>query len=250
MPEAKHVAIPKKCNVLVLGRQGSGKSTVANHLVGARIFQRLDQRFAKKHHVALEESGNIYDVQLVVSYGMFDDIEAIRTHVKDKLDSISLVIFVTNNDNLPKEEENAFKFYARRYKASSISQISALVITHCEGINGDKRRDLDRMFKNNSPTDSIAQFMGKGIYRVGLPTLSTVPEDLRPIYEGVATTDTTALRKMMFESTNKYAFDDVFPKLPWLHQRPFLRRAIQVFALMVMFIILAPLYHQILHLFL
>ena len=219
---------------------------MANHILGEGVFQSSKETSAKKHNDAQEEGGDTYDIQIVDTCGLFDDVGAIRTHVKNKLDSLSLVIFVTTSDNLTPEEEKAFKFFTTQYKQSSISQISALVITRCEGIREDERSELNRKFTTDSATDSIAQFMIKGIYRVGLPDLNKVQEDIKPTYEAVAEADTIDLRRMMFKSTKTYPFDDVFPKLPWLYPHPYIKKGIQVFAMIMVFIIIAPFYHRIL----
>ena len=221
---------------------------MANYILGDAIFQNLKEPSAKKHDDALEEDGKIYDIQIVDTCGMIDNIEAIRTHVKDQLDSLNLVVFVTKNDTILSEEAKAFEFFTSKfmYERSRISQISALVITHCEAIHNEERKELERAFKNDSATTSIDKFMRRGIYRVGLPNLATVQKDMKPTCEAVARADTKELRKMMFESTATYAFNEVFPKLPWLYQYPNTKKGLQAFALMILFMILAPFYHQIL----
>ena len=55
-----------------------------------------------------------------------------------------------------------------------ISKISALVLTHCEGLSEEEREEMIEQFKKDHK--SIAELMGKKILAVGFPGNSHIPQ--------------------------------------------------------------------------
>ena len=69
-------------------------------------------------------------------------------------------------------DENDVKLLKFIISKLQISEISALVLTHCERLSEEERRDMIEQFKKDHP--SVAELMGKGIHAVGFPDSSHV----------------------------------------------------------------------------
>ena len=101
-----------------------------------------------------------------------------------------------------------FEFIMNRF--CGISPISALVVTHCEGVEEEAREDLIRGFRTNQHTADIAKVMQKGIYTVGFPDLSYERPRIRPILKEDMAADAKTLRNLMYRSTDMLPTKDIF----------------------------------------
>jgi hypothetical protein len=78
--------------------------------------------------------------------------------------------------------------------------MSALVITGCEALDDDGRKELIHEVQNNQDTKSFAQFMGKGIYLVGFPSADNLKPALKKVYEEGIKADAEKLREVVLGS--------------------------------------------------
>ena len=188
--------------VLLLGRSGAGKSTVANHLVGHdplspdkppfRVSNVLGSATREVTHKTVEFmwENDLYRVTVVDTLGVFDtefgdrpnDIifEKIEEYIEETKLRIDLILFVFMRGRFTAEDKKMFSFFMTKFRKNrgipgcpkEISSISALVITACENdgtISITTREQLVQEFEVY--TREIADQMGMGIYPVGFPPL-------------------------------------------------------------------------------
>ena len=178
-------------NVVVVGKSGSGKSSVANNIAGQDLFKighTTESETTRQTHVAVDfrYDNVIYSLKIVDTVGLFDTergkagnqaiMDEIKRYFTEKFpEGINLVLFVFKKGNFSEEEKETFAFIISEFK-KSVSAMSALVITHCDGMEDDEREDCIRDFRTAKVSCDIAGFMQKGIYTVGFPDWFTCSE--------------------------------------------------------------------------
>lgn len=175
-------------SVMIIGKTGSGKSTLANFLTGHELNgqpfsvsdgQESNASYYATHCMQRYRVGEInYVSKIVDTRGLFDTKKesflSILEHLKKYLcgrvdEGINLLIFVMRQGRFTDEEKKVFDIIMN-YFEPEISDISALVITHCEMLTQEQRKTLVEDFKTKDPTKRIAAFMKKGVYDVGFTT--------------------------------------------------------------------------------
>ena len=189
-------------NVVILGKVGTGKRTLGNHIVGQDIFQQesLFDAGNANHHYKQHWAGDTFYRILTV------DIESLQTsyrnplpYIRERLQTVHLIIFVIANGRYTDESHNSL-MRAVKDLHSQAKPFSALVITHCEGITEESRRDIVNEFKVNSRSSEVAAFIGKQIFGVGLPDISKVSTHFKSIYQNGITKDEIAIRRLVKDS--------------------------------------------------
>ena len=208
----------KNCNVLVLGITGAGRSTICNQIIGEDYFLIVPKTFSSvtmaTSHVRRIIPGpeNImYDVKVIDTIGFFNKflnaqlndesvLKDIKTYMQHHVpEGVSLVLFVLKGGRLTGDERATFDFIMR---FCGISPISALVLTHCDGIRKESHKDIIQDFCRDQRSADAAKFMQKGIYTVGFPDLSTLRPERRSLYEEDMAAEAKTLRNLMFRSTD------------------------------------------------
>ena len=126
-------------NVVVVGKTGAGKSTVANKLVGDDVFKvsaGLDVATQTISHceVTIRHGGKMYHVKVVDTVGLFDrslrnkdTIAELKKYFKDIFPGgINLVLFVSSKGRFADEEQEYLETIVHIFR-KDVSEISALV---------------------------------------------------------------------------------------------------------------------------
>jgi GTP-binding protein EngB required for normal cell division len=218
-------------NVVVVGKSGAGKSTVANKIIGSTVFRVADSLGSvtkrQTHAQVGMHFGNVeYRMKVVDAVGLFDtgkdksDNQAIMDEIKHYFtekfpEGINLVLFIFKKGRFTQEERETFDFIIREFR-EAVSEMSALIITNCENMGKKAREEYIMDFRSRPATADIANFMGKGIYAVGFPDLSHMEEDdedMMLVLSKKAEKDVQQLRELVFGSREMTLGKDMFERI-------------------------------------
>ena len=169
--------INERC-VVLLGKSGAGKSTVANQLVGCdtlssntepapfrvatEVLQSVTrevthvkfelQQDTKKYQITVIDTVGLFDTELEGNDIIFDKIEE---YFEKEITGVNIILFVFKQGRMTAEEKEVFTFLDTTLK-EEMSPISALVVTGCENKNHKARGDLVDEFKRNRDTQKIS----------------------------------------------------------------------------------------------
>lgn len=216
-------------NIVILGKTGAGKATIANVIVDHPMFNVSTSvegitRSARDSTASYESDDFKYNIKLIDTVGV-EDTKFRRQHLLHEItsflktiDCIHLIIFVFKNSRFTKEDSEAFGYIADVFEPV-IKDISLLVITCCEVLSKDARNRLVVDFETKQSTKNIADVVkNKGIEPVGFPNLETVRAPLIPIYKESVKEDSEKLRKIV-KSCTKSVSQDAF-KEQYLQKNP------------------------------
>lgn len=198
--------------VLIVGKTGVGKATIANKILGGECFQvsASVESVTKSADIRVYPPGLVksdreynYAFKLIdtvgVSYKLNQDQinAAIESFIQSRPHGIHLILFVFKNGRFTREDQAAFNFFITCKFAKEISLISALVITCCEGLDDTARQQIKCDLMSDPSTSKIAEFMQKKIYTVGFPNTDVVKPELRMIYEESIKADKSTLKNLL-----------------------------------------------------
>ena len=210
--------VRERC-VLLVGKSGAGKSTVANHLVGHDPLSPDEPPFGvssvttEVQHETVEFvwDSDLYRVTVVDTIGLFNIIEnphlalgkSVQYINENKL-RIDLILYVIQKGRFIQEEKDVFSFFMAKFREKhipgcpkDISPIFALVVTGCENDDTTSREQIVQAFKTHPNLREIASQMGMGIYPVGFPDLRTVHPLLQQAYKEGMMQDRDTLRELI-----------------------------------------------------
>ncbi len=211
--------------VMVIGKAGAGKSTVANAIVHRDDYFKVSGSASsftgRCEHCFFEvsERGTFYRIKVLDTAGLFDTdpttnnqtIAKLKTYVRDHfMDGINLIIFVREGRFTP-EEKKSFDMIRSEF-GEDISVMSALVITNYDLKDEKTRSEVIENFRSSPLTKPIAEFMKAGIYAVGLPPkseYSNLPPSVKSYYEECIAKD----REMLFKLVKRSSEGSVTLKL-------------------------------------
>lgn len=218
----------EKRNIVVVGKTGAGKSTVANNIfvsdkkfeVGKSTGSQTSEVLSIQVKHTDQTTKIQYDIKIIDTMGIFDTritnykvIEKIKKYFQENVsEGVSLVLFVFRKGRFTEEEKKALEFLMKNFH-SEISDISALVITNCEVDNETARRTFIEDFKKN--VGPIASFMSKGIYTVGFPDTTDMKPRLRAIMEEDMEDDIKQLRELAMRASQMRLGKEMFEKSFW-----------------------------------
>ena len=213
----------KRC-VLLLGKSGAGKSTVANHLVGydplspnKPPFRVLETVLAsvtlEVQHETVEFmwENDLYRVTVVDTAGFFDNLmyeenifDRFVQYIRENKLRIDLIVFIFKKNRFTREEKELFPFIRAKFREKhvagcpkDISPISGLVVTGCEQDDTTTREELVQEFKVDPVTREIASQMGMGIYPVGFPPVRRMLPVFQQVYKEGMLHDRDTLRELI-----------------------------------------------------
>lgn len=168
--------------VVILGKVGAGKATLANAIACNTIFHLSDSidsmtRGVRKKNFQ-EKDISINGVHYKTSFLLLDThgFQAVnQTDNIKNVTSVNLILFVYKNGRYTPEENDSLTI-AVRMLGEDAKQVSALIITGCEDLSHDARKKIIMEFKASPSTKEVADFMEKGIYTVGFPNLTSINE--------------------------------------------------------------------------
>jgi len=195
-------------NVLIIGKVGVGKKTIANKLCGREACKietntvETAARQARTENVVGEHGNYRYKLTIVDTGGLFLNNQESLLKIKNILqqldtEGIGLLIFVIRKGGyFTMQDREQFESVIRILQPS-VANISALIITGCENLKEEKRREYIQTFKSDPATRELAQFMQKGIITVGFPDLTDQDEEFRDVYERKMKRDEENLRELV-----------------------------------------------------
>lgn len=199
-------------NVVVVGKTGSGKSTVANYILStgddefevSASFKSVTQRVSHADTVLTYDSG-IYSVTVLDTVGLFDTGMLSNKKIMDEVqdyahkhapDGVNLVLFVMKKGRYSPEEKQAFDYISERL-GRNISAVSALVLTHCDNEDEEARQSLVEDFTTGDMTSKMASCMEKGIYTVGFPDTGKMKQKMLALMQEDIEDDRQTLLKLI-----------------------------------------------------
>ena len=217
-----------KRNVVVLGKAGAGKSTVANKILGQSTFKvssslGSETKSVKHSEVRVICSGNVeYTFKVIDTVGIFDTkrrnddvMKEIKDFFMSKVpEGVNLVMFLFKRGRFTTEEKETFYYIIENFK-KEIKDISALVMTGFESLDDDGRKREIEEFKRNHLTKDVAAFMGKGIYAIGFPNTQGMKPKVRIAVEEDMEEDVEILRKVVRGAGEMRLSKEVFEMSFW-----------------------------------
>ena len=205
----------KERNVLILGKVGSGKRTLGNHIAGGEthLFKHesghLGTGNVDAHYGECTRGDTCYRIQTI-------DTESLQTrfndpiqHIKkETLQNIHLIIFAIPKGLYTDESHRSLQRAVESLNKRSMS-VSALVITHCEDMENSERERIVAEFSNNPVSSKVVVSMGKGIYALGFPDTSIMPPNVKPIMQQRITHDEETIRQLVESCDSPIRVEDV-----------------------------------------
>ena len=231
-----HTQIQERC-VVILGKTGSGKSTIANMIMGYDLmsenpptFKILDKVWESETEAVNEattefrQNDIVYRVRVIDTPGLFgtpsddhnktmrDLYDKLAEHFKDHfIVGANLILFVCKKATFTEEEQTVFRLIMRTFH-KEIRPISALFITHCEAESAETRKDTLRKFEQGETTKEIALQMGKGLYAVGFPPLKQMSSEFQELCRKKIKKDKETLMDLIIRSKTVRFTRELFQK--------------------------------------
>lgn len=196
-------------NIVIVGKAGTGKATIANQISGAITFDVLDRRLMSRSareivSKRLSVDGCEIKLSIIDTAGLngfpnktnLQILEDIRQQSSEG--GINLILFVvSHSDGFTQEDRQPTEFIISHLH-ESMSTISALVVTKCENQNDQKRAAIIKDYKDNA--QSITNFMGKGILTFGFPKPEDIDDEFKPIIDQRVQQDKQKLHDLVYSS--------------------------------------------------
>ena len=213
-----------KRNIIILGKTGCGKSTLANKILNAERFHissavSSDTAEIQSETNTVKIEGELYQITVTDTVGFFDTTQRqkrfnneIMKNIISELTKVApyglnLIIFVFKNGRFTLEERESFEIITQHFQ-SLIEKASMLVITNC-GKNRDSREKAITDFKYNRFTKPFADMMQKGICTVDFPDISEYDEEIAAVYRPRIQTDQAALHKVIATADSRFLAEEL-----------------------------------------
>ncbi len=220
-------------SMMVVGKTGSGKSTVANILTcndseHFTVSPAPSSCTKKCKHGDFDktEGNTTYRLKVMDTVGLFDTgpvtndktIAELKKYVQNHfVFGVNLIIFVIREGRFTPEEKKSFDFIQSRF-SDQISTMSALVITNCDLKDENARSEFIEEFRRNELTKPTAEFMKAGIFAVGFPPKSdymSLPSQVKSYYEKGIAKDKERLWGLVKQSSEARLSKELYKKSFW-----------------------------------
>ena len=201
-------------NVVILGKVGSGKKTLGNRIVDADKFpcesQTLGTRNVATNYIVHETENAVYRILTVDTESLQTPYNDPKRHILDKHNEvIHLILFVIPKGIYTDESHQSYVHVVKNL-GDQAKRVSALVVTHCEGMTDQQRQVVLDRFQNDRRCLKLVDFMGKGLHAVGFPDISTSPPDAKGILQNAIDTDEEAIRKLVEQCDDPLNAEDLY----------------------------------------
>ena len=198
-------------NVVIIGKAGAGKRTIANRIVGKDIFQTESASAARDicHYKELWTENTHYRILTIDTAGLNTGPRNPLPYIKQRFEMIHLVIFVTTKGRYTDESHNSF-IHAVQSLHQQAKPFCALIITHCESITKENRQKIIEGFKAGDRSSEVASRIKENLfYTVGLPDISKVELSMKESYQKEISEDEKAIRRLVKECTSSLNVQDL-----------------------------------------
>ena len=217
-------------NVIVMGKVGTGKSTVINNIVGKEIFEarfsysRVTREIGQiAGKLELEEAA--YMTNFIDTIGLADDAgtvslssdnfrnpdimvkinDAIKCRFKN---GVSLVIVVLNMQSYTKDDKDMFKALQNNFKPL-FWKLAVLVFTHCDGMDENAVKKRIECFREDEETKDIAAKFEDRIITVGFPPIKAMKADLKESYKTDIKRDVAKLHEHLRKANKLHPYEEL-----------------------------------------
>ena len=204
---------PQRRNIIILGRTGTGKKTIANKILGHERLQVDSAMTSVTREVRpMKAEENVddmmhYNIKIVDTLGPYSKtidkesiLKEINEHCTRACDKIHLILFTFRYGVYEQREIDIFTAICELYR-DEIPKISALVITGCESLDEEGRKSLVHELRTETITRQVVQLMQKGIFPVGFPNLKGMKPAFKEEYEKVMASDVNYLKSLVFQAS-------------------------------------------------
>ena len=212
-------------NVIVLGKTGCGKSTLANKIIckdgSFKIGSELQCVTAEVEMVTetVNIDGKDYKINMIDTVGFQDPTRHdsdIMKDIKKELrlrcpEGLNLIIFVYKNGRFTKDEQKIFTRISNNF-SDIIKDFSLLVITNCDGKKPEIRKKIVQDFTEAEVTKKFGAMMQKGIYCVGLPDIKEINEQSMPTIMDEMKNDMIPIHKAIAEASRVHLQEQIQKK--------------------------------------
>ena len=208
-------------HVIVIGKTGAGKSTIANKIletsasnaknqfrVSDTVLESVTKDVTAKKTLLKTEGDVYYTVQVVDTIGLFDTsalancksnddtMKKIERYFRERLPGVNLILFVFKHGRWTNEEKETFKIFTSYFVGSEVSSISALVITGCDGYTREQKDKVCKEYEEKQP--EMYRFMKKGVFAVSFQDVSKLIPQIQKIHKEQQKADQEKLRQLVY----------------------------------------------------
>ena len=214
-------------NVVVVGKSGAGKSTVANKVLGLENFSVKNVASSVTSEVEArcstfydQSSRTRYNFKIIDTVGVFDTKhknDDVMTKIKtffqnDSPEGINLVLFVSRKGRFTDEEKHTFNYIIGNF-SDQISDFSALVLTCCDAQSDAANQEFLASFQREAR--DIVTFMRKGVHMVGFPEVSNMIPRMKEAMEEEIKEQAEMLRKVVMKADKRCLGKEMFEATFW-----------------------------------
>ena len=222
--------------VVVVGKTGAGKSTVANKIlessntgnhfiVSDTVLDSVTQSVSAEKALLKTKGDVYYSVEVVDTIGLFDTsalakkrnnddiMKEIKLFFRDRISGANLILFIFKQGRWTDEEQRSFDLFTKYFEKSEISSISALVITGCDGYTEEQKEKVCKEFKEKQPY--VCSCMKKGVLAVSFQDISKLTEEIQPIHKEKQKGDQEKLRQLVYECKELKLTKDIAQDTFW-----------------------------------
>lgn len=213
-----------KRNVLVIGKTGGGKSTIANKILcmddDKRVFdvQRSYEAVTRRieNQISRIRMGSTtYEINMIDTIGFSDNrksgaksnemiMKEIKKEMQDRApEGLNLLIFVFKHGRFTEEERVVFDKIQKNF-SHLINHISLLLITNCESMVEEAREKVIADFRSDPLTKDFAKMMTKGIFTVGFPDIATINPMFKQGMLQIMRNDISAVHKIIANASSRF----------------------------------------------
>jgi hypothetical protein len=226
------VTVTRTRTIVILGKVGMGKATIANKIAGTTVFPVLSPVESMVREPGQREKGcfqpsvpttKLYrDSKLInLRFMLFDTRSSdknqtlFRRECEENLadKGVNLIMFVLNEKTLTHEDTDLMDDVVKHLQKEKVAGSSVLVLTGCEQLGKEARQEYHKKLHESKLTKNIANFVSQELL-VGFPDEMTTSPLFMQQYQEAVEEDTQNLRDLVLKScsSSAIAVQDMFKK--------------------------------------